>query len=75
MFAYILVTVEKGKEQEIYKELTNFSEISSINILFGEWDLLLKVRIENSESLGTFVLDKIRTISGVQITSTLIVAK
>lgn len=75
MQAYILVNTEKGMEQEIYDDIVGLEEVSSANIIFGEWDILAKLNIENSEELGTLILDKIRSIKGVTLTSTLIVAK
>jgi len=75
MQAYILINTEKSMEQEIYDNILGLEEISSANIIFGEWDILAKLNIENPEALGTFVLDKIRSIKGVTLTSTLIVAK
>ena len=75
MLAYLLINTERGNEQEIYDEIGSFPEVIGTHIIFGEWDLMAKVEVENSEALSTFILDKIRTLSGVQMTSTLIVAK
>ncbi len=75
MLAYLLISVEKDKEQEIYEEVNGYEEVIGSYIIFGEWDIIAKVKIENSEALGTFILDKIRPLQGVSMTSTLIVAK
>lgn len=75
MQAYILVNTEKGLEQEIYDQILGLEEIHSANIIFGEWDIIAKVTLENSEALGTLILDKIRALKGVTLTSTLIIAK
>lgn len=75
MQAYILINTEQGKEQEIYDKVLDLTEISGAHIIFGEWDVICKVKLNSSEDLGTFILDKIRPIEGVTITSTLIVAK
>ncbi len=75
MQAFILVNTEKGMEQEIYDDVLGLEEVSTANIIFGEWDIIAKVNIENSEALGTLILDKVRSIKGVTLTSTLIVAK
>lgn len=75
MQAYILINTEQGKEQEIYDKVLDLAEISGAHIIFGEWDVICKVKLNSSEDLGTFILDKIRPIEGVTITSTLIVAK
>lgn len=75
MLAYILINTEKDKEQDIYEAVNGFSEIIGSHIIFGEWDIIAKIEIENSEALGTFILDKIRPLQGVAMTSTLIVAR
>lgn len=75
MQAYILVNTEKGKEHDVYEALTDMDESVGANIIFGEWDIIVKVKVENSEDLGTFILDKIRPIDGVSLTSALIVAR
>ena len=75
MLAYILISVEKGTEHDIFEEIQSMDECLGINVIFGEWDLITKVKIENAEALGTFILDKIRPLSGVSLTSALIVAK
>lgn len=75
MEAYILITTQKGTEQEVYDELQEMSQTVGVNVIFGEWDLIAKVTVEHTEALGTFILDKIRPIEGVSLTSALIVAK
>ena len=76
MQAYILINVEQGKEQEIYEKLLDMPEVSGAHLIFGEWDLIAKVKLDSSkEELGTFILDKVRPIEGVSMTSTLIIAK
>lgn len=75
MQAYILVNTEKGKEQDVYDAINNLEEVANAYIIFGEWDIIARVQVENSEALGTLILDKIRTLSGVTLSSTLIIAK
>lgn len=75
MQAYILVSVEKGREQAIYEELVSMVEVTGAHLLFGEWDVICKVSMLHSEELTTLILDKIRPLKGVSMTSTLIVAK
>ena len=75
MLAYLLINAEKDKEQEIYEAVNDFPEVIGTHIIFGEWDIIAKVKVENSEDLSTFILDKVRPLQGVAMTSTLIVAK
>ncbi|MFW5865677.1 MAG: Lrp/AsnC family transcriptional regulator [Nanoarchaeota archaeon] len=75
MQAFILINTERGKEQDIYDSIMGLEQVSGAYMIFGEWDILVKVNLESSEALGTFILDSIRPLEGVTLTSTLIVAK
>ena len=75
MQAYILINTEKGKSQEVYDKVSVLDETANAHIIFGEWDIIVRVKVENAEALGTLILDKIRTLEGVNLTSTLIIAK
>lgn len=75
MFAYVQIALENADETEIKDNLKGFPEVKEVHILFGEWDLMAKLEVESPEELATFVMEKIRSIEGVKLTSTLIVAK
>ena len=75
MLAYLLIGLQEAKEREILDEITKYSEVKEAHVLFGEWDILAKLEIESADALGTFIMEKIRTIPEVKVTSTLIVAK
>ena len=75
MYAFVLISLDSAREQDILQELANMKEIKEAHILFGEWDMLAKVELESPEALGTFVMNEIRNVPGVKLTSTLIVAR
>ena len=75
MKAYILVSCGKGKETDIFEKLQSYDEVIGSHMVFGEWDIMLKVHVSEPEELGTFVVDKIRPLTGVTLTSTLIIAR
>ena len=75
MKAYALISLRECNEREILDRLIDLPEIEEANILFGEWDIIAKINIENSEALGTFMMEKIRIIPEIKLSSTLIVAK
>jgi anthranilate phosphoribosyltransferase len=75
MLAYVLIALKEGSESSLQDKLSDFDEVLESKILFGEWDILVKISSENPDALATFVMDKIRTEPGVKLTSTLIVAK
>ena len=72
---YILISVKHNKEQKLYDHLDTFDEVVDMNILFGEWDIIVKISMDETEKIGAFVMDNIRSQEEVEMTSTLIVAK
>ena len=75
MQAYVQIALDSAKEQEIYDRLSSLKEIKEVHILFGEWDMIVKLQLDDPEHLGTFVMEQIRNLLGVRLTSTMIVAK
>lgn len=75
MYAYVLVSLAVPEEEAVLEDLLDLPEVETGNILFGEWDIVVKVKSENAESVAQFVIDKIRSREEVHLTSTLIVAK
>jgi DNA-binding Lrp family transcriptional regulator len=75
MFAFVQISLENANEVEIRDKLKAFPEVRDVHIIFGEWDMMAKLEIESPEQLATFVMENVRPIEGVKLTSTLIVAK
>ena len=50
-------------------------EIKNAYIVFGDWDMIIEIEVDSAEKLGEFILEKIRTIHDVKLTSSLIVAR
>ena len=74
VFAYIMVRVDAGKERDVLKKVQKFSEVKDSNIIYGEWDVVMKIKVKNIEEITAFVVDKLRRIKPVKLTSTMIVA-
>ena len=75
LFAYVLVALSDSWVEDLVDEFREMSEVVEAHILFGEWDLILKVDALNPEGVARFVLEKVRIKEEVRLTSTLIVAK
>ena len=74
MLAYLLIRVLEN-ENGVMEDLKVMDEVKEVHVLFGEWDLLVKLKMPEPEMVGTFVMEKIRSIKEVKLTSTMIVAK
>ena len=75
MLAYVQIALNKRNEQEVYETLVEMSEVKEAHILFGEWDIIALLDMDSPEHLGSFVMEHIRSLPGVKLTSTMIVAK
>lgn len=75
MYAYILIGFKPGAERKAFDELSSLDKVVDINLIFGEWDIIMKVEIESPGDLEKFIIEQVRGLSGVNLTSTMIVAR
>ncbi len=73
--AYILFKVSTGSERELCKKIAEFDEVLDVSIIYGEYDLIAKVRVDELPKLEEFLTEKIRSMPSVILTSTMIVAR
>ncbi|MCW4029643.1 MAG: Lrp/AsnC family transcriptional regulator [Candidatus Bathyarchaeota archaeon] len=60
-------------QRDVAEEIAKFPEVQEVHIITGDWDLLMKLRAENVEAIGRFVVDKLRRIKGLEKTLTCMV--
>ena len=60
-------------QRAVAEEIAKFPEVQEVHIITGDWDLLVKLRAENVEAVGKFVVDKLRLIKGLEKTLTCMV--
>ncbi len=75
MKAYIMLNVKTGKEDEICRELVNFKEVEEVATIYGEYDAIIKVSADDMNHLDRFILQKLRGISNISLTATMLIAK
>jgi DNA-binding Lrp family transcriptional regulator len=76
--AFILAAVSYGNKEDgtpitqrdVAEEIARLPDVQEVHIITGDWDLLVKVRAENVDAIGKFVVDKLRRINGLQKTLT-----
>ncbi len=68
---FVLIKTVPASEREVYDILTKLPEVQEVHSLFGEYDLIAKIHAENFNKLGQVVVDKMRSIKGVEDTKTL----
>ena len=75
MLAYILITVKSGSERELLKEVSEFKEVVEANLVIGENDVVIKVKVEDVSQLDKFLTDKLRVLPDVFLTTTMIITE
>jgi len=75
VLAYVLFKVNSGTERAVCQKLVDFDEVLHADIIFGEYDVVAKIETQDLSTLEEFVSDKIRAVSNVLVTSTMIVSR
>ena len=72
--ALVLLTLEPTLEREALVELQKIEGVLEAHFLYGPYDAYALIEAENSGSLHTIVIDKIRNLDGINATMTCFVA-
>ena len=77
--AYILITLDfsslrktNHSPEALFGALKKMPEVQSITTLAGQIDLMIKVVVHDIDELNNFILNKLRTLEGIDRTQTLI---
>lgn len=60
---FVLVDVVPGKEHEVFSKL--IAMFPEVHLLFGDYDILVKVETQDTNEIGQIVEDKIRPVKGI----------
>ena len=69
--AYLLMNVKPGSETKIAEDLVKKNEVEDINIVYGAFDIVMKIKVKNMDELQKFILN-MRKDSNIEQTTTLI---
>ena len=68
---YVLVNIKPGMEIEAYNQIKSMKNVDDITILFGDYDLIIKLVADDLASIAKTVVETIRPVQGVLNTKTL----
>jgi len=71
--AFTLIQVKPGFEHSLAERLTKVPEIKEVYIVYGEWDLIVKIVAKSIKELKEIIVREIRSLPEVETTSTLVV--
>ena len=71
--AFVLIVNESGKEDSVLSNLNGISSVKNAFGTFGAYDIIAKLESENEDNIQKDISDKIRKISNIRSTLTLLV--
>jgi DNA-binding Lrp family transcriptional regulator len=73
--AFVLINAEIGSEDEVLKELRGMHNVKEAYVVYGVYDIVAKVEAETMDKLKEVVTWKVRRLSKVRSTLTMIVVE
>ena len=70
--AWVLLQCLPGKERDVYVQLLDMQAVSEVSVVYGELDLVARIDFEDEKEMSRTLIEKMRHISGVKKTETLI---
>jgi DNA-binding Lrp family transcriptional regulator len=69
--AFVLMNVESGSEDNVLKQIKSVADVKEAYVSYGVYDLIIKVKSDTINELKEIATYKIRSISNVRKTLTL----
>jgi DNA-binding Lrp family transcriptional regulator len=68
---YVLINVKPGLELQAYGTIKEMEGITDVDLLFGDYDIIVKIVAESMGMIAKIVVEHIRQVEGVDNTKTL----
>ena len=72
---YTLARVQPSKDRDIFEKVKSFPEVREVITTYGEYDMIIKIEEPTMDDLDAFIFQKLRTLDGIEATTTLIQAR
>ena len=69
---YILIKLVPGLESDALTQVRAIPGVMDVNLVFGEWDAIAIAEAKNLFELARTVIGEVRSIQGIQDTTTLL---
>jgi DNA-binding Lrp family transcriptional regulator len=73
--AFVVINSEIGAENEVLKQLKALPEVKEACLVYGVYDVIVKVSADTQDKLKDIVTSKIRGLDKVRSTLTMIVVE
>jgi len=71
--AFVLINAELGAENDLLNQLKNMESVKYVYVLYGAYDLVVKVEAQDNETLKKTISNNIRQLKNVRSTLTMTV--
>lgn len=72
LVAFVLMKAEPGHLDEVVKTMVEMDVVEEMHSLAGDYDLIVKVRVEDFDRLARLVVHRIQKVAHLRETKTLI---
>jgi DNA-binding Lrp family transcriptional regulator len=72
LVAFVLMKTEPAQIDDVVKALVEMEIVEEMHSLAGDYDLIVKVRVEDFDHLARLVVDRIQRVQHLRETKTLI---
>jgi DNA-binding Lrp family transcriptional regulator len=70
--AYVLVVTDPGKTRHVFEEIRKVSGVTEVHEVMGPYDIVAEIEAENLQDVPTILGERIRSIDGIQSTTSLV---
>lgn len=70
--AYVLVVANPGATKHVYQALQGVPGVVECHEVMGPYDIVVEIEVENLSDVPPILSDHIRTITGVESTTSLV---
>jgi DNA-binding Lrp family transcriptional regulator len=73
---FVMVKCDLGKAYDVANEaVESIDQVSEVHSISGQYDLMMKVYLNDDQDIGHFVIEDLQNIAGVKDTFTIITFK
>ncbi len=70
--AYVLIVANPGSTKTVYQALRNVKGVTECHEVMGPYDMVAEIRVDDLGDVPPILSDHIRTIPGVESTTSLV---
>ncbi|MCF2143035.1 MAG: Lrp/AsnC ligand binding domain-containing protein [Candidatus Heimdallarchaeota archaeon] len=73
--AFVLINSEIGSEAKVVEQLKKIPEVTEVSIVYGVYDVIVKLEAEKMETIKEIITTKIRQLEKVRSTMSMLASQ